>query len=101
MTSEKHLLISPKDILKLGFECPHCCAIYTVPIDKLDKERLLSACPNCHEGWASEQQPSADVLQSDMKITRMLLDCLKLIQHRPCGAYMRFEIADATHEGKV
>jgi len=101
MTSEKRILIAPQDILKLGFECPHCAAIYTVPIDKLDRDRIISTCPNCHEAWASDEQPSSENVISDVKIVRSFLDCLQKIRNRKFGQYMRFEITDMVQQDKV
>ena len=91
MTSEKRVLISPKDILSVGFECPHCRATYFVPVENLDRP-LVRQCPNCQESWATDAPvPSGDY--SDLKMLHFFVDCLRKIQTRAFGAAIRFEVS--------
>ena len=90
MTSEKRFLISPKDILSIGFECSHCGATFFVPIEKLD--RLLRQCPNCKESLATEAPvPNSDY--SDAKVVFFFVDFLRQLRTRVFGESVRFEIS--------
>jgi uncharacterized paraquat-inducible protein A len=83
MTAEKKILISPKDILAIGFECPHCGASYSVPIQKHDRPTTL--CPNCNEKILDADGESATV--------GTFVGRLKLMQTNKYGKAIRFEIA--------
>jgi transcription elongation factor Elf1 len=89
MTAEKRILISPKDILSIGFECPHCGATYFVPIEKLD--RPWRQCPNCQESLATDASvPNSDY--SDVKVLFLFVDFLRQVRSRAFGAFLRFEV---------
>jgi len=90
MTSEKRILVSPKDILSLGFECPHCSTTYFSPIDKLDE--LVRQCPNCRQSWATDA-PVSSSSYSDLKTLVFFVDFLRQIRNREFGLNIRFEIA--------
>jgi transposase-like protein len=89
MTVEKRILISPQDIVGLGFECPHCKASYSVPVTRLD--RIGSLCPNCQQRWVSSTQPSSS-LQSEDVVLNYFVGYLRELQRRDFGASIRLEI---------
>lgn len=97
MTSEKRVIISPNDIISVGWECPHCHAVFLVPIDVLDR-MLPVVCPNCSERLASETQPSSAEL-SDLNTAHSFLLRLRELRSKPFGKYLRLEIPDKT-DGK-
>lgn len=89
MTSEHRTLISPKDILGLGFECPHCGSTYFSPVDKID--RTVRGCPNCQESFVTDAPvPGSDL--SDMRLLEDFVRVLKQVRNRPFGVSLRFEI---------
>jgi len=97
MTSEKRILISPKDILSVGFECPYCRATYFVPVETLDRHPVRQ-CPNCQETWATDAPvPSGEY--SDLKMLSLFVDCLRKIQTRAFGAAIRFEVSGEPKTG--
>ncbi len=89
MTAEKRILISPRDILSVGYECPHCRATYFVPLARLD--RVAIHCPNCRERWASDTQPSSSE-HSDAKVLEFFVHFLHELCRRDFGSHLRFEI---------
>lgn len=89
MTTEKRVLVSPQDIIGMGFECPHCRAVYSVPVARLD--RIATICPNCQQRWVSETQPSSSQ-HSEATSLRHFVDFLKELQQRDFGRSIRFEI---------
>jgi hypothetical protein len=90
VTNEKRILISPKDILSLGFECSHCGATYFVPVDKLD--RMIKLCPNCQQLLVSDTQLTSSE-HSDSRVLQFFVDFLRQLRSREFGATVRFEIA--------
>jgi len=89
MTAEKRISISPQDIIGIGFDCPHCHALFSVPVGKID--RVPTSCPNCNERWLSETQPSNSE-HSDTVALKYVVDFLQHLQKRKCAASLRFEI---------
>ena len=90
MTTEKRILIAPKDILSIGFECPHCGTTYFIPIQKVDQ--IVRQCPNCRTMLANDAAvPNSSY--SDMKTLNFLIEFLHTTQSRDFGANVRFEIA--------
>lgn len=89
MTQERKVLISPQDILAVGYECPHCCSTYFVPIDKID--RVITLCPNCQQRIIAEMQPSSDRL-AEKAVFEQFLSYLKALRARDFGSHVRFEI---------
>jgi transcription elongation factor Elf1 len=90
MTAEKRITISPHDIISVGWECPHCHALYAVPIEKLDRP-LVIHCPNCNQRLAGESQPSTEK-HSDSKVLQFFLEFLSEMKRRPFGKDLRFEL---------
>lgn len=97
MTNEKRILIAPRDILSMGFECPHCSATFFVPIDKVDS--LVRQCPNCREFWATDASVHGSDY-SDLKVLSFFVEFLKDIRSRQFGAAIRFEISDTKPDTK-
>jgi hypothetical protein len=89
MTSEKRVLIAPKDILGIGFDCPHCRSTYFAPVGTLD--RIVNNCPNCQQHWLSGIQTSSDA-HSDATTFNFFVDFLRELRNRPFGDSVRFEI---------
>jgi predicted Zn finger-like uncharacterized protein len=89
MTKETRTLVSPQDIVGMGFTCPHCSAMFSVPVNKLD--RVANNCPNCNQRWVkppdhlSEEFPEEEVL-------KRFYGCLRLLQQREFGKLIRLEI---------
>ncbi len=90
MTSEKRVLISPADILSVGFECPHCGATYFVPIDKLDRD-LPRKCQNCNEPFFNDA-PVENTDYSDLRVLGAFITFFKSLRSRTFGSSVRFEI---------
>ena len=98
MTTERRILISPQDIIGLGFECPHCKATYSIPVGRLD--RIASICPNCQQRWVSDVQQSSSQ-QSENVVLRYFVDFLRELQRREFGNALRLEISgDVKTEAK-
>lgn len=77
----------------MEFECPHCHARYSVPLNRVD--RLPTMCPNCNERWVSETQTANDKLP-EIAILRRFVGCLQEMKACSFGATLRFEIAPDT-----
>jgi hypothetical protein len=93
MTAEKRILISLKDIIAIGGECPLCHAVFSVPIKKV--MRLLPQCPNCNEPLAKDVRTHSDPV-SERGIITAFLEHLQTLQTQPYGAHIRLEIAGDT-----
>ncbi len=91
MTAEKKLLITPQDVLSLGYECNHCHSIYLVPLGNLS--RITTACPNCKEEWVSDAVPAGGIHNSDAAVLNHFTQSLKMLQSRNVGSCLRLEIA--------
>jgi hypothetical protein len=89
MTRETHTLISPQDITGMGFNCPHCSAMFSVPLNKLD--RLANTCPNCKQPWVKEPNHLEEEFP-DEAVLKQFFRCLKELQQRDFGKLIRFEI---------
>lgn len=89
MTAEKRVLISPQDIIAVGYECPHCRATYFAPVDKID--RIAAVCHNCQQRLLGETQPQT-IKYSDITVVRHFVEFLQQLQSREFGAILRFEI---------
>jgi hypothetical protein len=92
MTSEKRILVSPKDILGIGFECSHCGATFFVPLDNLDRP-LLRHCPNCQDSLATDASVSGND-HSDARVLSFFIDFLQQLRARSFGMNIRFEISE-------
>jgi hypothetical protein len=96
MTIQKRSLISLQDLLGVEYECTHCHARYSIPLDKLD--RVTLSCPNCKEQWFDHPartsiNVSEDMLHNFVGQLRALQSCqLK-------GVAVRLEIADGDDHG--
>jgi predicted Zn finger-like uncharacterized protein len=89
MTRETHTLISPQDIVGMGFSCPHCNAMFSVPVDKLD--RVANNCPNCNQRWVKQPDHLNDEFP-DEEVLKHFFKCLKELQRREFGKLVRFEV---------
>lgn len=98
MTSERRILISPKDIASVGWECPHCHATFLVPIARLDRD-LGAICQNCSERFVSETQKSSSMLSESELIKSFLLRLRELIGSN-IGKHLRLEIPEIKADGK-
>jgi len=92
MTSEKRILISPTDILSVGFECSHCGATYFVPVKRLDRN-LPRECQNCQESFVTDA-PVQNKEHSDLVVLRSFIKLFKDMQSRKFVSSVRFEIQD-------
>lgn len=100
MTIEKKVWISPNDIVSVGWECPHCTMLYSVPVGKLDRS-LPEMCPNCQERLASGTQLSSSEL-ADSTVLLAFLVHLRNVQDRPFGKSLRFGLSgDPRTDGKL
>jgi hypothetical protein len=91
MTIQKRTLISPKDLLGIEYECNHCRARYSVPIDRLD--RVTMACPNCKEPWFDHKMADLAAINVSQDIVHRFVDHIKAL--RSCqleGVALRLEI---------
>lgn len=90
MTRENRIFITPQDILRIGFECPHCHATYLVPVAAIDRE-VVRNCPNCRESIATD----ASVLgsdDSDLRVLNVFIRYLRTMQSRKFGTSIRMEV---------
>jgi DNA-directed RNA polymerase subunit RPC12/RpoP len=91
-------LVDLKDITGIEYECLHCHARYTVPIEKID--RPVFDCPNCKEQWiSSETPPDSDF--ADARAIDLFLKFLKELQNRHMGATLRIEVSVDANNGKL
>ena len=89
MTTETRTIITPSDLIGVGFECSHCHATFIVPIDKID--RLAEECPNCRESFVRSPQPLVEE-HPDQDSLRYFVKFLKEVRQRGFGKWLRFEI---------
>lgn len=90
MTIQKRALIDLRDVVAVEYECNHCHARYTVPIEATD--RYIDGCPNCREPWLSTRSGTSE--PPDDQLVRMLLGYLKDARSRKFGAAVRLELAE-------
>ena len=90
MTREKRVLLSPLDILGIGFECPHCGTTYLVPIENLDRG-LPTKCHNCHEIFVDNTSAKASG-PIDTQALAGFVGYFKELRKRKFGACLRLEI---------
>ena len=89
MTQERKTLISPHDIVAVGYLCPHCGSSGSVPIEKID--RVAVTCGNCAQRLISETQPSSSQLAESI-VMKHFLEALRALQVRDFGNHVRLEI---------
>jgi uncharacterized paraquat-inducible protein A len=90
MTIERHITISARDIVSVGFLCSHCGSLYSVPVDKLDRA-LPTGCSNCQEPLAAQAKAAGEDY-ADAEAVAILLDFLRLIRKKPVCEKLRFGI---------
>lgn len=94
MTQERKTLISPHDIIAVGYLCPHCGSSGSVPIGKIN--HVAAMCGNCNQRLVSETQASSSLLPENTVMERFL-ESLRALQMRDFGNHVRLEIkGDAT-----
>ena len=86
--AEKVFLVSAQDIFAIGWHCPHCGAIYSVPVHKLDRG-LPSHCPNCNEVLAKGHSQDEN---SDVRMLEKLLFLLRTAKEREFSKYLCFQV---------
>jgi hypothetical protein len=87
--SERLVLVSLEDIIGVGWHCPHCETVCSIPIDKLDRG-LPRSCTNCKEELADATPSESE--QTDERIVGQLMQLLRIIRRRPFGKSLRFQI---------
>lgn len=98
MMTETVTLITPSDVLSVGFECSACGATYFVPLVKLTGA-LPGKCQNCGAVWLYE--PSvAMVAPTDARVLAGFVNALQELQARPFGAAVRLELAQPHKEAQ-
>jgi hypothetical protein len=90
MTTETRTIITPSDVIGMGFECSHCHAVFIVPIDKID--RLADHCPNCRQDLLRNANPLTEDERSDQDSLKYFVQFLKDVRQRGFGKWLRFEI---------
>lgn len=85
MSVQRRILITPKDIVAVDYECSHCGARYTIPLKKLDRD--LKVCANCQERWLNENDP-------EVSMVRIFSQYLEQLQRSPIKATIRFELSE-------
>jgi hypothetical protein len=95
MMTEMMTLITPSDVVSVGFECPACKATFFVPLGVLNE--LPTKCHNCRESWM--HVPSqAMIAETDAQVMGVFIDLLKKLNVRKFGAAVRLEIAQPKKE---
>lgn len=98
MTVETRNLISPSDILSIGFECKQCSASGFVPIEKIFRQFPVK-CPNCGEQFLGDA-PLSTIDQSDAALLDAFVKLFAKLRSRTFSLSMRFEIAQPKKEGQ-
>lgn len=93
--TETRVLISPADVVSVGFECPACKASVFVPLGALNE--LPTKCQNCREAWM-HVPTQAMVAETDDAVMGVFIDLLKKLNVRKFGAAVRLEIAQPKKE---
>jgi hypothetical protein len=88
MTIERRTFIDLSDIMALEYECKHCGARHSIPLNKMD--RGIELCPNCREEWLSDAERPGK--QRDTDAVRWLVTWIRDIRQRELGATIRFQI---------
>ena len=89
MTIKKRILIEPKDIVGIEYECKHCLSTFSVIISAADRQILN--CPNCNETWMERGKTP---VENRLDVQKMFYfkNYLGFLQQDICGATIRLEI---------
>jgi len=86
--AENVFLVSAHELLSIGWHCPHCGAIYTVPIERLDRG-LPPHCSNCNEVLAKGHSQDDN---SDVRMLEKFLFFLRISREREFGKNLCFQV---------
>jgi hypothetical protein len=95
MTTQRRTLIELGDIVAIEYECRHCHARYSVPVDRAD--RRPGRCQNCREDWLDPQNgdtsAKGSAVYSDDQLVSEFVGNLREAQRRKFGAAVRIEVS--------